>query len=679
LWNYYQKIIMEKTLSYSVNNLRNLAIYSLFFFLFINFSHGQNNILPCGTSWMVKKEFEKNPDIFLKNKAILDSISKLYNNQSRMLSQKVIPVVFHVLHEGGPIGVAENISKAQIEDAIRLMNEDFNAENEDLINVIPDFDNVIGDVQVTFTLAKIDPDGNCTEGITRNYWSETGSADDDAKQVIFWDDESYLNIWVVKSIDSSIGAAAYTYVPATGGPNFKHGIIANNEYVGSIGTGSNSSYVKHTLSHEVGHFFNLEHTWAEWAEVGLSSNCNEDDFVNDTPNCIGSYSSCNLSSESCGSLDNVQNFMDYSSCTCMFTEGQVNRMEASLNSNVGARVDLWQDDNLWETGTHPSYEPEECLASIGFYVPNGTTCSGEETQFFNNSYNVGENPAYYWTFPGGIPSNSNEENPVVVYNNPGTYNVSLSITNNAGNAYLIEDNYINVLDQNDNLSEIEEGFENNNFPQQSDSDLPWSILDQETETTWNRTETAYSQGFASMRIRSRFFSGENLHILYTPFINLNSFDTPVRLYFDYSYAKRNSQSDDLLRILVSDDCGLTWTERKDLDTDNLVTNGGSYISTTFVPSPNQWEEEYVNLNPWSGESSVQIKFEFSGENGNYLYIDNIRLQSQESTLIDLNLDNKGKLIKVIDLLGRDISRSTKNQILFFIYENGLVEQKQVIE
>ena len=331
--------------------------------------------MPCGTTKMVKNEFEKNPEIYLKNKAILDSLSIIYENEDRMNIQRTIPVVFHILHEGGPIGVAENISKEQVEDAVRLMNEDFNAENEDLSNVISEFQNIIGDMQLTFVLAKIDPNGNCTEGITRTYWPETGNADDDAKQVIFWDDESYLNIWVVKEIDSSIGAAAYTYLPSTGGPNFRHGIIANNEYVGSIGTGSNSNYVRHTLSHECGHFFNLEHTWAEWADVGLSTNCNEDDFVSDTPNCIGSYSSCNLSSSSCGTLDNVQNIMDYSSCTCMFTQGQINRMEASLNSSVGARVDLWQDDNLWDTGTHPSYLAEECLATVDFYVPNGTTCS----------------------------------------------------------------------------------------------------------------------------------------------------------------------------------------------------------------------------------------------------------------------------------------------------------------
>ena len=420
---------MEKILLYLVNSLQKITLFSLLFFTQLISAQSQNNILPCGTSIMTQKQFQENPEIFLQNKAKLDSISKFYENNSRMISQKTIPVVFHVLHEGGPIGFAENISKEQIEDAIRLMNEDFNAENEDLSNVISDFENIIGDVQVTFKLAKIDPEGNCTEGITRTYWSETNNADDDAKQVIFWDDESYLNIWVVKSIDPSIGAAAYTYLPSTGGPSFKHGIIANHEYVGSIGTGSNSSYVKHTLSHECGHFFNLEHTWAEWAEVGLSSNCNEDDFVNDTPNCIGSYSSCNLSSQTCGTLDNVQNFMDYSSCTCMFTQGQVNRMEASLNSSVGSRVDLWQDDNLWETGTHPAYNAEDCLAYIDFFVPNGTTCLGEETQFFSNSYNLGENPTYYWSFPGGNPSNSTEENPTVIYNNSGSYNVSLSKKN----------------------------------------------------------------------------------------------------------------------------------------------------------------------------------------------------------------------------------------------------------
>ena len=97
------------------------------------------------------------------------------------------------------------------------MNEDFNGTSQDLNNVIDEFQSIIGNTNLTYKLAKIDPNGNCTEGITRTFWEETGSANDDAKQIIFWDDASYLNIWVVKSIDPNIGAAAYTYLPSTGG------------------------------------------------------------------------------------------------------------------------------------------------------------------------------------------------------------------------------------------------------------------------------------------------------------------------------------------------------------------------------------------------------------------------------------------------------------------------------
>ncbi len=641
----------------------------LILFLFSTRTYCQETILPCATHIMNKQNFEKNPEIFLKNKLKLDSITNLFNSQARFGEpEKIIPVVFHVLHEGNPVGVNENISKEQIEDAIRLMNEDFNAMNEDLSNVIDEFQGIIGNVNVVYKLAKIDPYGNCTEGITRTYWEGTGSADDDAKQVVFWDDASYLNIWVVKSIDASIGAAAYTYIPSAGGPNFRHGIIADHEYVGSIGTGSNSSYVKHTLSHECGHFFNLEHTWAEWSDVGLSSNCNEDDFVADTPNCIGSYSTCVLSSTSCESLDNVQNFMDYSSCTCMFTQGQVTRMQASLNSGVGDRVDLWQEDNLWETGTHPDYQAEECLATIDFYIPNGNVCVNNEIQYFNNSFNVGENPIYYWSFPGGTPLNSYEENPVVTYNAPGSFNVSLSISTEAGTTYETINNFITVSDNNPILSSISESFESANFPISDNPLSDWEILEQETENTWDRTESASSNGLSSMRIRSRFFSGENEHNLYSPFINISQYQTPVRLYFDYAYAQRNSQSDDLLRILISDDCGLSWTERKDLTTNELITNGGSYISSAFVPNNDQWEEEYVNLNPWAGNESIKIKFEFTGENGNYLYIDNIRLELENTELKDFVPNNK-VLLKTIDILGRE---NTNSKFYIEIFDDGTV-------
>ena len=226
-----------------------------------------------------------------------------------------------------------------------------------------------------------------------------------------------------------------------------------------------------------------------------------------------------------------------------------------------------------------------------------------------------------------------------------------------------------MFDNNPILSSISESFESSDFPVSTDPLSDWDILEQVTESTWERTETASSIGVASMRIRSRFFSGENEHNLYSPFINLSEYQTPARLYFDYAYAKRNNQSDDLLRILISDDCGLSWTERKDLTTNELVTNGGSYISSAFVPNNDQWEEEYVNLNPWAGAQSIKVKFEFTGENGNYLYIDNVRLELDEVGLEDGGATNDKALIKTIDLLGRE----TKNSKFYIeIFNDGTV-------
>ena len=66
-----------------------------------------------------------------------------------------IPVVFHVIHNNGP----ENISSAQIHDALIVANRDFNALNPDLIEIISSFSDITSDVQIEFALARRDPDG----------------------------------------------------------------------------------------------------------------------------------------------------------------------------------------------------------------------------------------------------------------------------------------------------------------------------------------------------------------------------------------------------------------------------------------------------------------------------------------------------------------------------------------
>ena len=131
-----------------------------------------------------------------------------------------------------------------------------------------------------------------------------------------------------------------------------NGIWILHDYVGSIGTGTTGK--SRALTHEVGHWLNLDHLWGPNNNPGNSSSCSDDDGVDDTPRCIG-VTSCNLTANTCSNdavdgywntdvVDNVENFMEYSYCSKMFTNDQRSRMRAAITSNI--RNNLWQPSNL---------------------------------------------------------------------------------------------------------------------------------------------------------------------------------------------------------------------------------------------------------------------------------------------------------------------------------------------
>jgi len=244
--------------------------------------------------------------------------------------QDTIPVVFHVLHHGG----AENISDAQILDAVRILNEDFNKRNADTAQVTPVFQSIIGNAQITFELATIDPQGNPTTGIERIYTSYITAPVADSFYVNQWNPSAYLNIWSVKNgpvqPPHPLSPASADSFPE------RDGIVMLNSYIGSVGSGS--SVIGRALTHQVGHFLNLMHTWGDTNDPGIACG---DDSVSDTPPTRGS-TTCNLNLSYCNPpvVENVQNFMEYSYCSKMFTQGQVNRMKACLNDTVANRNNL---------------------------------------------------------------------------------------------------------------------------------------------------------------------------------------------------------------------------------------------------------------------------------------------------------------------------------------------------
>ena len=175
--------------------MKNFTSLTIFLFLSTFISLSQEK--PCGTDHVVNKILEKNPEkIVLKNQ--LESFTKDFvstnKGTSRMNDNYIIPVVVHVIHNYGE----ENISDEQVARAIETINEDWNAENDDIAQTIEEFSDIVADFGVEFRLATKDPDGNCTYGITRTVSPLTEGNDEAARTLISWPDQNYVNIFVIK-------------------------------------------------------------------------------------------------------------------------------------------------------------------------------------------------------------------------------------------------------------------------------------------------------------------------------------------------------------------------------------------------------------------------------------------------------------------------------------------------
>ena len=272
----------------------------------------------------------------------LEDHTRNFTSQSLSCTDEdlLIPIVFHVVHDNGP----ENISDAQIHEAIVQMNEDFSATNAELSEVHPNFTGIVADVGMGFRLADFDPNGQPTTGINRIQSELTYNGSDIAlKQLVQWDPTMYLNVWVVHSSDGGNGSA-FAFYPADveGSASIYDGVVSSYWAVGRTETAVWTHYK--ILTHEVGHWANLKHTWGDQSGNQSTAGCGFDDAVEDTPNTIGN-TGCDLEAISCGSPDNVQNYMDYSNCSNMFTQGQKERMLATMCSDVAGRNNIWSPEN----------------------------------------------------------------------------------------------------------------------------------------------------------------------------------------------------------------------------------------------------------------------------------------------------------------------------------------------
>lgn len=604
-------------------------IFSFSLFFLVNSSFSQTRL--CSEYEVNKRAERENPDA-LKAKAELESFTKQFiQNNQKSDETYIIPVVFHVLHNYG----SENISKAQILDAVRILNEDFRKLNPDTSDIIPAFQGIAANSKLEFRLAKIDPSGNCTDGIVRVATGSTYNADDDAKnQSPAWPRNKYLNIWTCNSIGS--GAAGYSYYPSNvSGPwgASIDGVIIISSYVGSIGTGNYNT--GRALTHEIGHYLNLPHTWGSSNQPGLASNCDIDDGISDTPNTIG-HTSCNLSANTCGQLDNVQNFMDYSYCSNMYTEGQKARMRAALNSTVSNRNSLWSASNTIATGTNDGYVAQVCIPEPDFTFDKSLACDNITVQFSQLVWNIDSGYTVQWSFPGASPSVSTDINPLVTYSVAGTYSATLTATSISGSNQITKSNIIQV--QNPTVGEELpwlESFENTSFPvNNANSDKSWMIRGNST-SNWSRVSGIAYTGTASLRVANASNNAGQTSELYSPNIVFAGNNPGNSLTFRVAYAQKTADDNDRLQVYFSNNCGQTWYPRLSRIGSALATNGGALVSS-FTPNATQWRLETIALSTlFTTKPNFRVKFLVTSGNGNSVFIEDINLVSTTTGISEI--------------------------------------------
>ena len=418
-----------------------LAVIAVTAFLFKNgdsavYNEKDYTLVPdkrtCGTMEYLEMQYKMDPTYKQRMEEMEKFVQKFSNEHSFKqgdLTVITIPVVVHVVWNT-PI---QNISDDQILSQIDVLNKDFRRLNADTVNTPAPWKPLGADCQLEFKMARRDPNGNPTLGITRTQTNITEFGQSTALKFTSqgghdaWDRDKYLNLWVC-----NLGSQLLGYATFPGGNASLDGVAIGYNYFGTVGTLSPPYNKGRTATHEIGHWLWLYHIWGD-----DNGSCGGSDLVGDTPNQASEFYGCPgyPTTDACSPTAPgvmFMNYMDYTDDACMnlFTQGQLVRINSAIN---GPRLPLQTSNGHINVSGMPICLFKADSLSIEYNNP---------VHFSDES--AGIPTGWQWTFAGGSPSSSTSQNPTVTYPVPGIYTVKLRVTNSFGSDSLTKTSYIRV-------------------------------------------------------------------------------------------------------------------------------------------------------------------------------------------------------------------------------------------
>ncbi|MCB9287007.1 MAG: PKD domain-containing protein [Lewinellaceae bacterium] len=528
-----------------------------------------------------------------------------------------IPVIVHVVHNGQTVGSGPNISQAQVQSQIDVLNEDYRRAGAGFNNHPAG-----ADVEIQFALALVDPEGNPLPepGIDRINGGRPSWEDSAIETILkpntYWDPNRYCNIWTVQFGGQTAELLGYAQFPSLStlpgldqnmGPARTDGVVIRWQSFGRTGNLTPPYNRGRTATHEIGHWLGLRHIWGD-------GDCSVDDFCNDTPPAgQPNYSCVEVNSCPGGARDMIENYMDYTEDACMsiFTNDQKARIRTVMD-NSPRRKEL--KSSTVHLGGGPSGAP---VAS--FDVSRRGACSGESITFTGQASN---NPtSWQWQFfddGGNLLATFDGQQQTITFNSPGIYSVVLTVSNGSGSDEVEANNLITIVSSS-LFGAFTEDLENLNTALNE-----WVLYNPDADRTFQFANVS-SYGNGSHSIVFDNYSTDDdpsgtVDALISPALDFSGMANPY-LYFEHAYAPYGGPYSDTLVLFYSTDCGATFNP--------LWYKGGAELATAaatqspFQPNAGQWDWNQVSLGFLAGQPSVHLVLANLSGWGNNLYLDEI--------------------------------------------------------
>lgn len=654
----------------------------------------------CNTAEAYEELFRTRPGFkaqFEANQARLNELLAQRGNQRITAINDTIPIVIHVI---GSAAIQAQVTDAILQSQIDVLNEDFQGKNADSTRIPAAFKPLYGKMGLTFMLAQTDPNGQATNGIDRRTNSITFGAGtaDNAKQTSqggldAWNPSQYMNLWVVSF--GGTGLLGISVFPGDPRPIGLHGFVCDYR---AFGRGASYLYAEfnkgRTTTHELGHFYNLRHIWGD-----DGGSCAGTDFPStpfgsasdDTPNQgdltlgdpdpfgVGLLKTDNCSPAAPGVM--YQNYMDYTDdiAMVMFTKGQAARMEGALtlspdrmpvlNSNTYKPPVLYPNDaSLFQINT-PSNGGIVCGSAVSPQVivrNSGTntlttvtitmTLNGTPQTPQTFTVNLASTAQTIVTLASISPASGSNTLLVttsmpsgVADNNTANDSKSVTFTRPAAIPVPITQNF--------------EGI----FPP-----APWTVINPDASRTWMRRTPGRNSNFSMFVDNYNYQAQNQIDDFRSPPIITGPTDV-ININFDLAHKHYDNSATylDTLTVLVSNDCGATYTSvYKKWGTALNTTPGAAPGDDSFVPTSSDWRTENITVpSALTAGGEFIVVFRNTTRYGNNTFIDNISIQKRADR--DIRLSN------VLRPTGAECSGIVTPQVQVFNNGNETVTQFKV--